>query len=54
MLSIPSGKRQYLVSSEGFSGGTESSGIMKIFVTDCGVRHTKYFGSEDTKGFLKV
>jgi len=30
-LSIPSRKQQCLVSSEGFSGGTESSGIMKIF-----------------------
>jgi len=29
-LSIPSSKQQCLVSSEGFSGGTESSGIMKI------------------------
>jgi len=29
-LSIPSGKQRCVVSSEGFSGGTESSEIMKV------------------------
>jgi hypothetical protein len=51
------GKHHCVLNFEGFSGGMESAGVLKLFqrsVQNYGVWYTKYLGDGDSKGFLKV